>query len=68
MENIKNFIQNTIVNLRQQHDDQQLELHAYLEATISKKFKPSSELLNLRKIQQVLAKQKNFTEAKRVQN
>ena len=31
------------------------------------KYKPSCDLLNLRKIQQVLSKQKNYTEAKRVQ-
>ena len=42
------------------------ELHIYLQNSIPLKYKPSSELLNLRKIQAALAKQKNYTEADKV--
>ncbi len=47
---------------------QQLELYAQdLEKDLPTNFKPSAELLNLRKIQLSLAKQKNYTEAHQVQ-
>ena len=38
-------------NLRQSHAVQIQETRAYLEATMSAKFKPSADLLNLRKIE-----------------
>lgn len=40
-----------------------VELRDHLMESLPSKFKPSSELLNLRKIQQALAKQKNYTNA-----
>lgn len=43
------------------------ELQNYLENSLSLRYKPSGELLNMRKIQQVLSKQKNYTEAERIQ-
>ena len=42
------------------------ELRDYLEATLNLKYMPSSDVLNLRKIEKGLSKQKNYTEAKRV--
>jgi len=54
-------------NLRQSHAVQIQETRAYLETTMPVQFKPSADLLNLRKIESVLSKQKNYTEAKRVQ-
>eukprot|EP00347_Sterkiella_histriomuscorum_P007317 403349412 len=53
--------------MRQKHARELEELRMYLEQSISLQFKPSPELLNLRKIQQTLSKQKNYTEAKKVQ-
>lgn len=43
------------------------ELQIYLQNSMTTRYRPSAELLNLRKIQQVLSKQKNYTEAKRIQ-
>ena len=53
--------------LRQQHAIKMAELRQYLEETISIKYKPSCDVLNLRKIEYHLSKQKNYTEAKKVQ-
>ncbi|CDW85760.1 UNKNOWN [Stylonychia lemnae] len=57
-----------IEQMRQKHAREIEELRMYLEQSISLNFKPSPELLNLRKVQQTLSKQKNYTEAKKVQN
>ena len=45
-------------DLRASHAIQLQETRDYLEAHTPHKFKPSAELLNLRKIEQVLSKQK----------
>ena len=45
-------------NLRQSHAVQIQETRAYLETTMPVQFKPSADLLNLRKIESVLSKQK----------
>ena len=43
------------------------DLRLYLEQSISMQAKPSPEILNMRKIQSHLSKQKNYTEAEKVQ-
>lgn len=47
-----------IEELMNKHQQSLDDLHMYLQNTITLKYKPSSELLNLRKIQQHLSKQK----------
>lgn len=49
--------------LEDKHMQQLDEYSNELEKELSEIFKPSSELLNLKKIQISLAKQKNYTEA-----
>ena len=49
---------NQMQELRQNHAVQLTETRAYLEQTMPEKFKPSADLLNLRKIESVLSKQK----------
>jgi hypothetical protein len=49
------------------HQREIQELRQYLEQATSLQAKPNPEILNLRKIQQHLSKQKNYTEAEKVQ-
>mmetsp|Transcript_2876 Transcript_2876/g.4903 ORF Transcript_2876/g.4903 Transcript_2876/m.4903 type:complete len:205 (-) Transcript_2876:41-655(-) len=51
---------------QQQFQLQSEQLKRVFESSHANKFKPSSQLLNLRKIEQQLSKQQNFTEAERV--
>jgi hypothetical protein len=44
--------------MRSSHALQMQELRAYLERTLPTQYKPNAELLNLRKTEDVLAKQK----------
>ena len=42
------------------------DLEAYLQATLVMNVKPTTDILNLTKIQEHMWKQKNYTEAKKV--
>jgi len=44
--------------LRQSHAQQMLDLRQYLENSLSRSYRPSPDLLNLRKIESHLSKQK----------
>jgi len=44
------------------------DLEAYLQQTLVLSVKPSTDILNLTKIQEHMWKQKNYTEAKKVNN
>ena len=49
------------------HNEECLKLEDELNVQLSTKVKESSELLNLRKMEEQMAKQKNYVEAHRVQ-
>jgi len=56
-----------IQNLENKHNNELEQNRANLEQKLSTTFKQSAELLNLRKIQKDLAKQKNYEDAHQVQ-
>jgi len=56
-----------IQNLENKHNNELEQNRANLEQKLSTSFKQSAELLNLRKIQKDLAKQKNYEDAHQVQ-
>lgn len=58
IKNIQELARIQIEQLRSKHARELEELRMYLEQSISLQFKPSPELLNLRKVQQHLSKQK----------
>lgn len=64
---LKEHISIQVGNLASNHVKSMEELQVYLQNSMTTRYRPSAELLNLRKIQQVLSKQKNYTEAKRIQ-
>jgi len=43
-----------------------MDLEAYLDKTLVLNVKPTTDILNLKKIEEHMWKQKNYTEAKRV--
>ena len=53
--------------MTERHTREIEDLRLYLEQSISMQAKPSPEILNMRKIQSHLSKQKNYTEAEKVQ-
>lgn len=56
-----------IQQLEERHNKELEENRAVLEQKIPMVFKPSSELLNLKRIQDGLVRQKEYTEAHKVQ-
>ncbi len=67
MANLRSQGRSTRDQLATRHRKDMDDLRLYLEQRYSLSFKPSPELLNLRRIESHLSKQKNYTEAKRVQ-
>lgn len=69
-QNMNEFQQHGMGLIKAQEERQMKALEDYskqLEEELPNIFKPSAELLNLKKIQLSLAKQKNYTEAHQVQ-
>ena len=58
---------NQLDQMTERHTREIEDLRLYLEQSISMQAKPSPEILNMRKIQSHLSKQKNYTEAEKVQ-
>ena len=58
---------NQLDQMTDRHTREIEDLRLYLEQSISMQAKPSPEILNMRKIQSHLSKQKNYTEAEKVQ-
>ena len=48
------------------HDQQLLVLKDYLKETLVPKMRPTSDILNMRRIEEQLRSQKNYPEAKKV--
>lgn len=59
--------QNEILALEERHTQELEQNRQHLEATLPAKYKQSTELLNLRKIQEQMARQKNYQQAHQVQ-
>ena len=55
---LKEHISIQVGNLASNHVKSMEELQVYLQNSMTTRYRPSAELLNLRKIQQVLSKQK----------
>jgi hypothetical protein len=57
----------TQIDLEAKHKQDQEAMRQDLEKTVPQKNKDSSELLNLKKMEEHMAKQKNYVEAHKVQ-
>jgi len=67
MERVRIAIADQVKLLNDNHQNQLRELQSYLESSMSIRYNPSNQLLNLRKIQLTLSKQMKYKEAETVQ-